>query len=383
MGSIRLRRKPDTWELRVYLGRDENNKVHHKHVTFIGSKRDAEKELTRLSYELESKPRPSVETGIRWNSKTTFNDAILAWKENGWQDLSPKTVRNYEGCYKRYIEASIGKNAVAATGVFEIESYFRSLADDGLGLATIKYIRAVLLKAARLAGKWSGGVIPNPVALADLPKFSPRTAVRAASVDEVKLIIEKLNARGDLRLSNLIRLLAATGMRRGEAVALRWSDISFENSVVKIDKAAIMAKGSLILKSPKTTVSNRTVAIDSSTLTSLSDLKLQQQNFAKSMEISFTDSNFVFSYFPDGSVPPHPDTVSHQFKKAAIECGIFDIHLHSLRHFQATVIDPIVSERQKQARLGWSTSHMARHYTDPISDEDRKVADEVGRLLDS
>ena len=55
-----------------------------------------------------------------------------------------------------------------------------------------------------------------------------------------------------------------------------------------------------------------------------------------------------------------------------------DLHLHSLRHFQATSLDAVIPERQKQARLGWSTVHMARHYTDTISSEDRKAAEHIG-----
>jgi len=51
------------------------------------------------------------------------------------------------------------------------------------------------------------------------------------------------------------------------------------------------------------------------------------------------------------------------------------------RVFQATALDPVVSEAQKQARLGWSTVHMARHYTDAISDEDRRAAEHIGEML--
>ncbi|MCU1494353.1 MAG: Tyrosine recombinase XerC [Acidimicrobiaceae bacterium] len=45
------------------------------------------------------------------------------------------------------------------------------------------------------------------------------------------------------------------------------------------------------------------------------------------------------------------------------------------------MLDPVISEAQKQARLGWSTVHMARHYTDGIDEEDRRAAEYVGRLL--
>ena len=391
VGSIRLRRKPDVWELRLYLGRDESGKVIHKYATFVGGKRDAEKELARLSFELESEPgypEPEVKSGepaepIRWGPKTTFNDAILAWKENGWEDLSPKTIRDYEGFCRRHIEGTIGKKSISAIGVFEVEKYFRSLAEEGLGLSGIKHVRGMLHKAARLAGKWSGGAIPNPVALADLPKNAARSEpVRAPSIEEVQAIIQKAEESGDIRVATIIKVMAATGMRRGEAAALRWSDVLFSQSRVVIDEAAITAMGSIVIKSPKTKASRRVVVLDQWTLGSLRHLRAEQETLAQSMGFSLFDEGFVFSYSPDGSVPPHPDSISHAFKKMVNASGASsDIHLHSLRHFQATLIDPLSSERQKQARLGWSTSHMARHYTDPITEEDVKIASEVGRQL--
>jgi integrase len=94
------------------------------------------------------------------------------------------------------------------------------------------------------------------------------------------------------------------------------------------------------------------------------------------------DDGFVFSFEPGGETPPHPDAMSHIFAKVRDAADIAsDIHLHSLRHFQATALDPVVPERQKQARLGWSTVHMARHYTDAIGAEDRKAAAHIGQLL--
>jgi integrase len=100
-------------------------------------------------------------------------------------------------------------------------------------------------------------------------------------------------------------------------------------------------------------------------------------------ETELSDESFAFSFEPGGKTPPYPDVMSHAFaslrKRAKVAS---DIHLHSLRHFQATVLDSVVSERQKQARLGWATVHMARHYTDALSEEDQKAAEFVGRLLD-
>lgn len=58
-----------------------------------------------------------------------------------------------------------------------------------------------------------------------------------------------------------------------------------------------------------------------------------------------------------------------------------DVHLHSLRHFQSTQLDSVISEAQKQARMGWATIQMARHYTGVVTEEDRHAAEHIGAVL--
>lgn len=82
---------------------------------------------------------------------------------------------------------------------------------------------------------------------------------------------------------------------------------------------------------------------------------------------------FVFSYEPGGHLPPYPDTMSHAFSALRRRADVpDDVHLHSLRHFQSTELDRVISESQKQARLGWATVHMAYHYTGAVTREDRR-----------
>ena len=82
-------------------------------------------------------------------------------------------------------------------------------------------------------------------------------------------------------------------------------------------------------------------------------------------------------------MPPHPDNIGHAFAKIRKRVKVAsDIHLHWLRHFDATQIDSVISEAQKQVRLGWSTVQMAGHYTDGVPEEDRQSADPlVGGLI--
>src|SRR5580700_5770761 len=101
-GSIRLKREPDTWELRVFVGRDSEGRIRHLQRTFQGSRRAAERELARLVTAQEDKPAPVPEEPRRWGPHTTVNEAIAAWRDNGWDDLSPKTSRGYEEVWQRY-----------------------------------------------------------------------------------------------------------------------------------------------------------------------------------------------------------------------------------------------------------------------------------------
>jgi hypothetical protein len=77
-------RQPNVWELLVFLGRDANGKVRHGYQTFRGGKRAAERELSRLVAAAEDEPvPPPVVEALRWNVRTTVNDAIQGGRTTG------------------------------------------------------------------------------------------------------------------------------------------------------------------------------------------------------------------------------------------------------------------------------------------------------------
>jgi hypothetical protein len=74
---------------------------------------------------------------VRWGETTTINDALEAWSCNGWQDLSPTTVRHYRELWDRHVRKAIGRRAIASLNPYEIERYFRRLKDAGVGSTTV------------------------------------------------------------------------------------------------------------------------------------------------------------------------------------------------------------------------------------------------------
>lgn len=385
-GSIReVPGRPGTFELRIYLGRDSTGKVRHKHATVTGTRRQAERQLARLVAEQETAPAAVPEEPVAWGAPTTVNDAIAAWRENGWEDLSPKTAARYESCWENHIRKSIGRQRIASLGPYEVERYFRQLKAKGLSEGSVRMVRAVLHRSCRLARRWSGNTLPNPLADTELPTWrldEKRERVRAPSTSEISALLETAKQSEDIRTAVFMRLLAAAGIRRGEACALRWLDVHLDDNTIGIDEAVVAAKGGTVVRGPKTRASVRTVAIDSGTTAQLAALRAEQDKLAARCETLVSADSFVFSFEPGGKQPPYPDSFGHALARIRTKAGLAsDIHLHSLRHFHSTEIDSVISEAQKQSRLGWSTVQMARHYTDGVPAEDRRAADHIGQLL--
>ena len=136
-----------------------------------------------------------------------------------------------------------------------------------------------------------------------------------------------------------------------------------------------------MVRGPKNRSSVRNLAIDDDTAQSL-DLRIRCFHPASATGRALVPDSFAFSTEPDGAQPALPSAMSHSFARIRDKAGVTkDIHLHSLRDFQSTALDSVISEADKQARMGWATVQMARHYTDAITEADRRAAQHVGRLL--
>ncbi len=92
-----------------------------------------------------------------------------------------------------------------------------------------------------------------------------------------------------------LRLVAATGARRGEVAALRWSDVDWERSTVRLDEAVAAAEGVAQLETSKTRSSRRRVAADAATLGALRRLQAEQGRLASLCELVIGEDAFVFS----------------------------------------------------------------------------------------
>lgn len=266
-----------------------------------------------------------------------------------WMPAIKSTIRtstylSYESHLRHHICPYIGsKRLDRIDGAALNELYTHLLTrgrrrGGGLSPATVKRTHAVLHRAFRDATRW-GLIDHNPASSADPPKLRAAQQVEFStwSADELSRFLEF--ARGD-HLYLLWLVLATTGMRRGEAMGLRWCDVDLERGQAAIRQTVVIHNYRISLSEPKTARGRRVVALDEFTVSELTSYKEILQPAEDELLFSYNTRN-----------PLNPIDVSKRFRQMCEEAGLRQIRLHDLRHTHATLalqagVHPkIVSER--------------------------------------
>jgi integrase len=173
-----------------------------------------------------------------------------------------------------------------------------------------------------------GLLAKNPAAAVKRPGIARREARHASAVDVNKLL---LSADG-LRYRNVLVLIAATGLRRGEALALRWSDVDPERAVLVV-RGTLGRVGRLLITEPKTDRSRRTLPISPALVTMLQAHRADQEAERIAARDKWQDRGLVFA--SELGTPVDPRNILRTIQIAARRAGMSDIGVHTLRHSAA------------------------------------------------
>lgn len=242
----------------------------------------------------------------------------------------------------------------------------------------MRYIHTILRRALETAVRWNL-LVRNPASLADPPSFrGRRPEMRTWTAEQVGAFLQA--TEGD-PLHTVWVLAATTGMRRGELLGLRWSDVGFSNRRLSIQRSLVAAGYQTSLTEPKTSRGRRSVVIDSRTAGILKEHRRAQLEDRLALGEAYTDQGLVLCR-PDG-LPIHPDALTKAFIKAVKSSGLPRIRLHDLRHTHATLalqanINPkIVSERLGHASVAFTLDTYS-HAVPAIHEE---AAEQLGAVV--
>jgi integrase len=235
----------------------------------------------------------------------------------------------------------------------------QAVAEDGDGTdahldpRTVNYVHTIVHRAFKDAVRW-GRLARNPADAADPPRGGQKSdGVHSWDAVTLREFLAASYASGD-RLHPLWVLLATTGMRRGEALGLRRSDVDLDAGRLRVVQTIIQVRSRVTIGEPKTARGRRPIALDGGTVAVLREHRQRSLEERMLVGPAFEDRGLVFHH-PDGSCLK-PDAVSAAFVRRVCAAGLPRLTLKGLRHTWATLaLERGIHPRVVQERLGHST----------------------------
>jgi integrase len=351
-GHIR-QRSPKSWELRYSLGTDPGSgKRRIATTTVSGDRKAAERELRRLLRTLDDGSHVDP-------TRVTVREWLTRWLAVVREEVSPKTHERYSEIVKNFLVPELGGLAITKLTAVHIQAAYTIWATEGrcdgkeggLSPRTRRHIHRVFNCAlARAVEQQLLARNPANTFKKRLPKIERRPMATLSAEQAHSLLAAIRHSR--VYWPALLAL--ATGMRRGEILALRWRNVDLERCVLQVVESLEQTKLGLRFKAPKNNKS-RTIALPAFALEDLRCLKHQQAKELLALGVRQTGETLVCGR-GDGE-PKSPLALTQEFARLVGRTkDIPRVRFHDLRHSHATqLLRDGVHAKVMSQRLGHSS----------------------------
>ena len=375
-----VRKRGQAWQIVIQLPPcPVTGKRNRIYKSVDGNKREAEKIMRQMMADIET-------GGYVKDTTLTVESYLRQWHTDYIKPFkSPTTSATYLYNLENYVIPVFGKLGLQQLTTAAIQRWINNLMvtsplrNRPLAPKTIRNLFMNLSAALKRAVQLEY-LRKNPAENIELPKC-PKYKPEVYDSQEIAKLIQILRG-SELELAFMI--LITLGLRRGELIALTWSDIDFDNQIVHISKSRVKVKRNhAVTKSPKSEAGNRSIMAPDMLIELLRrgkrDYLKRQLRYGK----DFKHTDLVVCH-DDGS-PFAPDYFTHKFKQLLDAHGLRQIRLHDLRHSNATFMLQIgVPAKVMQKRLGHSTFGTTMDiYASVLDSMQEEAADTLNAGLES
>jgi integrase len=362
--------------------------------TFRGSLSEARKELRRLlkSGDDGSHIAPNRITLTEWSKQWL---ALLARGEaNGMRRrglVNPRTRERYGELLRLYVLPTLGDRSIQAITATEIDNLYMSL-ERRLSVTTVRHVHIALQSCLASAAR-KVGLRKNPCHDADVPNPEETEVGQALDPDELKRLLDGF--RGSV-LYPIVCTAAFTGVRLGELLALRWSDLDPTAKTLRIERTIEQTtEYGRRLKEPKSRRGQRTIAIDHALLALLLAEREKYLRLAAGVPdgvhvdlslVRLPADALMFPSPPMAGEPfdftrlRNPKSVTKETRKRFRRLG-FTLRFHDLRASHGTaLLDAGVPVHVVAARLGHDAAVLLKAYAKRTNKADTSAAAVIGEL---
>jgi integrase len=366
-----------TWYAVIDLPKGPDGRRRQKwHRLAASGKRQAQAELAKLIADLAS--GRYVEP-----SKLSLADFLLKWLEVVHSAVSAKTFERYRGIVVGHLIPHLGAYPLARLQPLHIQAYYSRALQGGRldgragGLApqTVLHHHRVLKEALGQAVRW-GLLARNPADAVDPPRVA-RKEMRTLTPEQIARLLAA--AQGS-RLYIPILLAVATGMRRGEILALRWEDVDLGAGTVSVRRTLEQVRGRIAFKEPKSARSRRVIPLPAFAVAALRRHKAEQARLRLRLGPAYDDQGLVCT---TETGRPLAHNFGRDYLALLERAGVPRVRFHDLRHSHATLLlsqnvhPKVVSERLGHAAVG-VTLDIYSHVVPALQQE---AADKLEALL--
>ena len=275
-------------------------------------------------------PRQGRETVAGW---------MATWLEG--LDVRPRTREHYEGNVRLHIcgPKGIGAIALAKLTAADVEKFLAERRRAGLAPRTVHHLRAILRNALRKAVR-DRLIAHNVASEADAPKVA-QLEMQTLTPEQVKIFLAAVKPR---RLEALYVITLALGLRQGEALGLRWSDINLDAGTLRVTRSlqwirpAGQRRAEPMLVEPKSQTSRRALALPAVALEALRAHRKRWVDEKLRLGDRYLNT-WDLVFVTEAGLPINPKAVWTEFHEEILAgAGLPLIRFHDLRHSAASLL---------------------------------------------